>query len=180
VGDAGSALLGFGLIVGLFVAYAIQRRGSAKGAEPAQAAPVPTEPAAPVEAAAPAEERRGSSPNWGAPIIFVLLLFGAATQRGNGWGYLWQILFGLVVAVGAHTAFSPKEFAAELKRDPQATRATHALTFGIPYVLIPVVAWVVTIPLGRNWGSLIPAAPWALLAVFGIGLVAREALRKPR
>jgi hypothetical protein len=179
MGDAASGLIGFALIVALFVGYAMQRRGQSTPADSAAETPAPADASVPAGTSsepAPAE-RRGSSPNWGAPILFVALLFGAASQGGNAWGYLWQALYWALILLGAYTAFSAKELAAERRRDPAATRMTQSLTYGIPYVLIPVVAWVAVILLDWRWGVFLPLAPWALLAVIAVVAVASGVVR---
>jgi uncharacterized protein YneF (UPF0154 family) len=155
------AFLGVALIVGLFVAYVVQRR------EKTKPLPVPPPMAEAIAEAVPTP--RGSSPNWGAPILFCGLLYGAATA-GVWWSVLWQVLYFVLVALGAYTAFSAKEFAGELKRDPATTRREHYLKFAVPYVLVPVIAWVLAIPVGWTSAALLPALPWVLL--IAIGLVA--------
>ena len=102
------------------------------------------------------------------PVVYCLLLVGADTHRGNFWGYLWQTLYAVIFAVAVYSTFSPRELAAEQKRRPGTTRADHYLTLGVPYVLFPAIAWVVTIPLGWRGGVVVPALPWAVLLVVGL------------
>ena len=106
------------------------------------------------------------------PIVYCLLLAGADSHRGSFWGYLWQGLYGVLFVVAVHSTFSPKELAAEIVRRPDTTRWSHYLTLGVPYVLFPAIAWVVVVPLGWKAGIIVPALPWALLLVVGLGAVA--------
>jgi hypothetical protein len=167
-------LAGLALIVGLFVFYARERR--AKGRPPVVDG---TPPVARVEALATpdAAPSRGSSPNWGAPIVFVLLLLGAATHRGSWWGVLWQVLYFVIIGVALYSTFSPKEFAAELARRPGTTRGDVYLTLGVPYILVPIAGWIVTIPFNFAPGAFIPALPWVALIVAGSFVGAREKLK---
>jgi hypothetical protein len=167
-------LAGLALIVGLFVFYVRERR--AKSRQPLiEVQP----PVARVEAPTTPETKppRGSSPNWGAPIIFVLLLSGAATHRGSWWGVLWQALYFAVIVVGLYSTFSPKELAAEQARRPGTTRRDVYLTLGVPYLLVPIVAWIVTIPFAFAPGAFIPALPWVALIVAGSFAALRPKLK---
>lgn len=179
MGDTLSAIGGFALIIGLFVAYAIQRRNARIAKNPPPAAEPAAAPVAAVDAATAETPLRSSrSPNWGAPILFCLLLLGAATHRGNFWGYLWQTIFFAFVAVALYSMFSAKDFEIEKKRDPELTRSRHYLTIGVPYVLFPVIGWVVTIPMGINGGFLIPAVAWAPLILIGVGFATFQKARE--
>ena len=148
------------------MAYARQRR--TRNAPPAAdqlATPEPS-PASPEILSEP-EEQRGQrrSPAWGAPIIYCLLLAGAATHRLSFWGYLWQSVFGAIMLLVAYSTFSPKEFAGEVARHPGTTRMDHFLMLGVPHLVFPVVGWVLVIPMGWNPGMFVPAIPWALLVL---------------
>ena len=134
------------------------------------------QPAATPDASAPppAPDAGGpssSSPNWGMPIVYCLLLVGADSHRGSFWGYLWQALYFVIFAVAAYSTFSPKELAAEQVRRPGTTRMDLYLTVGVPYVLFPAIAWVLTIPIGWRGGIFVPVLPWAVLLVLGLGAV---------
>ena len=109
-----------------------------------------------------------SSPNWGMPIVYCLLLLGADTHRGNVWGYLWQALYLVLFVVALYSTFSPKELAAEQRRRPETTRQSQYLMLGVTYVLVPAIAWVLVIPFGWRGGIVLPAVPWVLLIVFGL------------
>src|SRR5207248_5105249 len=91
---------------------------------------------------------RGSSPNWGMPIILCALLIGATSHRDSSWGCVWQAIFLGIVGVAAYFVVSPKELAAEQTRRPGTTRFEHYLKLGVPYVAVPVVAWILVIPMG--------------------------------
>jgi hypothetical protein len=166
--DTLSGLLGFALIAGLFVKYAMDRRAQKRAAHPDSivspeaASGIETEPAT---AVAPEPRARSSSPNWGMPIVYCLLLVGADTHRANFWGYLWQGLYFALFAVACYSTFSPKELAAEQARRPNTTRLDHYVTLGVPYVLFPAAGWILVEPVGWSPGILVPALPWALLLV---------------
>jgi hypothetical protein len=170
--------LGFALIAGLFVAYAMQRRAQRRAADDAVApkpavaeSSLPREPAGAAEPAPAAEQPVSyGSPNWGAPIIFTGLLIAAATHRGSWWGTLWQVLYFAVIAVAAYSTFSRKELREEQQRRPGTTRGEVYLRTGVPYLLVPVVAWVLAMPLGFGAAVILPAIPWILLALLGIGV----------
>lgn len=164
--DTLSGLLGFALIAGLFVKYAMDRRARKRAANPDSiATPEPasviaTEPSTTVSS----EPRvRSSSPNWGMPVVYCLLLYGADSHRTNFWGYLWQGLYFALLAVASYSTFSPKELAAEQVRRPGTTRLNQYVTLGVPYVLFPAAGWILVEPVGWSPGVLVPALPWALL-----------------
>jgi hypothetical protein len=165
-----TAFLGFALIVGLFVAYFLQQREKKRPAEPAPTEPGAAAPSANDEAIGP----RGSSPNWGAPILFCGFLYGATSRAGTGWSVFWQLLYFGLVALGAYTAFSAKEFAGEQARNPSVTRRDHMLQYGVTYVAVPVIAWVLAIPFGWPTATLLPALPWALLLIVGLVVAVRS------
>jgi phosphotransferase system glucose/maltose/N-acetylglucosamine-specific IIC component len=170
-------LAGLALIVGLFVAYALERRARRRAAEPP---PVVAEPEPPpaeiIDGTQPAPVSYGS-PNWGAPIVFVLLLVGAATHRGSWWGVLWQVIYFGIIAVAAYSTFSRKELREEQERRPGTTRRDVFLRIGVPYLLIPLIAWLITMPLGITLGTLVPALPWMLLALLGVVATLRAPAR---
>jgi hypothetical protein len=167
------AFLGFALIVGLFVAYAMQQRSTRRAAEDA-AAPKP----AAIEAASPevaADDARvqavsSGSPNWGAPVLFTGFLIGAATHRDSWWGILWQVLYFAMLAVAAWSTFGPGDLREEQRRHPGTTRSDMLVRIGIPYLLIPLVGWLLVIPLNHGAAALLPAIPWILLALLGVGV----------
>jgi hypothetical protein len=165
------AFFGFLFIAGLFAAYALQERDKKRQAEradaPPQQQPVVAEPVAAVER--PVSQ---GSPNWGAPILFTGLLIAAATHRDSWWGVFWQVPYFALMAVAAYSTFHPKEIAEEQRRRPGTTRRDVFIRTGIPYLIIPLIAWTVTIPAGLNAGALIAAVPWILLAIIGMVVVA--------
>ena len=164
-------LFGFALIAGLFIWYVRERRARTRAAAPPDsiAKPPAERPATEMEPVE-APVTQGSSPNWGAPIGFCLLLLGAVTHRGNFWGYLWQACYLGIVVVATYSTFSPKELAAEKLRRPGTTRREHYVKLGVPYILVPVVAWTIAIPLRVNGAWMLPALPWALLLAAGVVL----------
>lgn len=180
-----SGVLGFAFIVGLFVAYAAEQRARRRAKNPPPAPDPAAEPVvsaqqatAPSDAAASVElARSASSPNWGAPIVFCLLLLFAATHRHSFWGYLWQTIFWVIVLVAAYSAFLPSEIAKEQARHPGMTKRDIFLITGVPYVVLPIIGWVLVIPLGWNWAVIVPALPWALLLVIGMIAVAFQKKR---
>ena len=44
------------------------------------------------------------------------------------------------------------------------------MKLGVPYILVPVVAWTIAIPLRVNGAWMLPALPWALLLAAGVVL----------
>jgi hypothetical protein len=114
------------------------------------------------------------------PIVFTLLLVSAAAHRHSFWGYLWQLIFGGIVLLGAYSTFSPKEIAAEIARRPGTTRSSILVTTGVPYVLVPTIGWVLAIPLGWGPGALVPLLPWAALLVFAAIALGFDKLRPKR
>lgn len=187
--DNQAALLGLLLVLGLFVAYGIERRKKrlARRPRPADvvqagdaATPGPSEPASPADSAgpgsvpAPAEVsapilgdgRPSRSVDYGClPLLTSFLLLLVATHRDDGWGYLWQGVFLLIVAYSAYSTLSPKEFAAARRWDPERTWTAHLLQVGVGLVLLPLLGWVLVVFVGWDPGFLVPAVPWALLLV---------------
>ncbi len=125
---------------------------------------------APQDQAPHAAEAPHRSPNWGMPIFFVALLLAAATHRDSWWGVLWQVLYGLIVAVAVYSTFAPGEVRRELERMPGWTRRDILLFTGVPYVLIPVIGWIAAIPLHWFPGVFIPALPWLGLILLALGV----------
>lgn len=171
--DTIAGLLGFALMAALFVAYAWERRARRRGTTVAGSAEVAvdvvaTPDVATMEPESAVRAQSRSSPNWGMPIVYGLLLAGADAHRGSLWGYLWQGLYFALIAVALYSTFSPKELAAEQVRRPDTTRTGHYLALGVPYVLVPALAWVLVIPLGWMGGIFVPAVPWVLLLVGGL------------
>lgn len=179
--DTGSAVGGFALIIGLFVAYALERRAARakkNPSAPTEPAPVAA-PAATSDHASPAASApQGRSPNWGAPIVFCLLLFGAATHRHSFWGYLWQAIFLAFVAFGVYSTASKRDFEIDRKRDSELTRTLYVITTGVPYVFFPLLGWTMVVPFGLNAGVIVPALAWVPLIFIGTALVAVEKLKQ--
>ena len=168
--DTGGAIVGAVLLIGIVVAYVRERRARARPAT-TEAAPAPPPP---VDADATTEVVRSASPNWGAPIIFCLLLIAADTHRNSAWGYLWQALYGAVVLFAVYSTFNPKELADEMERRPGTTRAHHYVMLGVPYVVVPVVAWTLLFPFGWRPAVLLPVLPWVLLLLVSVPMMLRK------
>jgi len=171
VSDSVQGLLGFALVAGLFVLYWRERRQRRRAAA-GESGSVP--PLAPVEPATPArvegEEAVGPSPthrspNLGFPILMCFLLFLTAGHRHDGWGYLWQGLYLVVMAVAAYSTLSPKEYELERGRNPARTRGGHIVVMAVPYVLFPAAGWAMVVVAGWNAGALVPALPWVPLVL---------------
>ena len=162
--DALAGVVGAVVIGGIVVAYVRERRARTRPPEV-----LPAEPPEPL--AATDEDTttiRSSSPNWGMPIVYCLLLIGADTHRDSFWGVLWQAIFFVIVAVAAYSTFSPKELAQEQARQPGTTRMQHYVTFGVPYLLFPLAGWFLAMRMGWRLGVFVPALPWLLLLLFGL------------
>lgn len=164
-----SGLLGLLLIVGLFVAYGVQRRRQRQERLPRRAEPSPNpEPAADAPASPRVDDPPARSADLGClPIVPSVLLLLVVTHRGDFWGTLWQVVFFSLVAVAAWSALSPSEFARASRGDPEMTRRDHILTMGVGFVVLPLLGWVVAVPLRWDPGFLIPALPWAVLLAYG-------------
>ena len=172
VSDTLSGFFGAALIVGLFVAYAMQRR--ARNRSPAALETVEPPPDTRSETE-PATSSR--SPNWGMPIVYCLLLVAADSHRGTFWGYLWQGTFLAILALAAYSTFSPKELASEQMRRPGTTRADHYLSLGVPYLLFPAIGWTLVVVVGWPVGILVPAIPWLLMLLAGAVVVLWQTVR---
>jgi hypothetical protein len=169
-------LFGLALIVGLVWWYARERRTKdrppAPPPEPVDATPV-------VEDGEPTS--RGSSPNWGAPIVYVLLLYAAVRSQGSWWSMLWLTIYFAIFGVAWYSTFSEKELVDEQARRPGTTRREHYFKLGVPYLLFPMLGWLGVCVFGWKLAVFIPTIPWVLLMAAGLVLWGREALatRKP-
>lgn len=161
-------LLGLLLVVGLFVAYGIERRTKRLARRPRPAEPAPTlEPAAEALAPPPGEDRPARSTEFGClPIAPSVLLLLVVAHRGDFWGTLWQVVFFSLVALASWSALSPTEFARANRSDPALTRRAHVVTMGVGFVALPLLGWVVAVPLRWAPGFLIPALPWAVALAY--------------
>jgi hypothetical protein len=166
VTDTLQALGGVALIVGLFVAYALERRARHRPATPPPepvVAPVATAPTP----AAPAETTGGRrSINWGAPIIYCVLLWGGA-HRDTNWRYVWLTLYAAMLVVAGHTMFSAKEFAIERRRQPDLTWREHWVKIGVPYLLFPVAGLALVLA-GVSGGVIVPSLPWVFIILAAV------------
>src|SRR6185295_19444900 len=106
--------------------------------------------------------------NLGVPFMYVMLLVGYMTHRGNFWGYLWESIYLLLLAVAAYFTFSPAQFAAEQKRVPHTTRTQYFLMLGLPYFIFPAIGWMLVGPFEWNPGAFVPVVPWLLMYGFGM------------
>jgi hypothetical protein len=152
------ALFGFALIGGLFVWYFRERRAKRATIEPV-AAPI-VDATADVTTETPVVSL--GSPNWGAPIFYVIVLLAIKGTRG-WWSIGWLALYFAVWALAFYSTFSPSQLREEQERRPGTTRRFHYLRFGVPYVLFPLLGWFVAIRLSWLPGVLIPALPWVVL-----------------
>ena len=172
--DTLQTLGGFALIVGLFVAYLRERRARSR---PATLPPVPAAaPATATEpASAPAESTGGrSSINWGAPIIYCVLLWGVV-HRDTNWRYVWLTLYSAMIAVAVHTMLSAKELAIERRRQPDLTRREHWVKIGVPYLLFPLAGLALVLA-GIPGGVLVPALPWVLIILAAVVILPAQAV----
>ena len=169
--DNQASLLGLLFVVGLFVVYGIERRKKRLARRPrpadvAHAGEGQVSAAAPAEVPAPilGDDRPSRSVDYGClPILNSFLLLLVATHRDDGWGYLWQGVFLLIVAYSAYSMLSQKGFAAARRWDPERTWTAHLLQMGVGLVLLPLLGWVLVVFVGWDPGFLVPAVPWALL-----------------
>ncbi len=168
-------VFGLALIAGLFVWYARERRARKHPSAPAPEAVKATS----VEDAEPVV--RGASPNWGAPIAYVLLLHAALRSQGTWWSMVWLTIYFAIFGVAWYSTFSEKELADEQARRPGTTRREHYFKLGVPYLLFPMLGWLGAFVFGWRPAVFIPTIPWLLLIAAGLVLWGREAWarRKP-
>ena len=165
--EALQGLLGFALIIGLFVYYARERRANKHLPASTVVDVIANDPTVSAET-----EVRGSSPNWGAPIVYVLLLVAAQRSDGSWWRMLWLSLYFSIFGVAWYSMFSDKEFADEVARRPGTTRREQYFKIGVPYLLFPFLGWLGVIVFGWRAAVLIPAIPWLALVVAGLFVAA--------
>ena len=195
--DSVAAFVGVLMIGGLFAAYYMQRRRQrldreAAAAPPAPPAPVATVPASPAErsrGAAGAEhgegvattgvESRPSSPAFTLSFVSTFLLWAAATHAGSWWGWFWQALYAGMLVLALTLTFGPAAFESARTYEPALTRRTHILLNGVPYVILPIVGWVVVIQIGSLWGLLAPGLIFVGLLAAGAALEFVESWRGP-
>ena len=180
--DDVAGVVGALFIGGLFVAYVMQRRAKRLARDAALRPPAPPPatlaPAKAPAAEAPAKEvaeSRPSSPAFGMSVACTVLLFAAGTHLGSWWGYLWQALFAGVLLLGIGMAFGRDAYESARIYDPMRTRAAHMLINGVPYVLLPVVGYVIVIRFQSLWGLLAPGCIFIglLAATYAIEFVER-------
>ena len=177
VNDTVDALLGLALIGGLFFAYYIQRRNKRLAREaPERVAVLPPEVVVPSGPSGPS----GPSPSFAASLAYTIVLVAAATHPHSFWGYFWQALFGVMLVFSLVTTFARGDYEASRTKAPALSRREHMLMNGIPYVLLPLVGWVLVIPFGWIWGAIVPGVIWLVPFGLGIAVEAYEALRGPR
>ena len=168
VNDTVDGLLGLALIGGLFSAYYIQRRNARLAREAEQ------------RAIAEPETPSGPSPSFGVSFMYTVLLIAAGTHPHSGWGYLWQALFGVMFVLAVGTTFSRGAWEGERAKAPALTRRAHMLMNGVLYVLLPLIGWVLVVPVGWLWGALAPGVIWLVPFVGSIAVEAYEAIRGPK
>ena len=185
--DDVAAVVGALFIGGLFVAYFMQQRAKRLARDAALRPPAPPPaPLAPAEApatealatealASEGPESRPSSPAFGMSFLYTMLLFAAGTHLGSWWGYLWQALFAGLLLLGIGMAFGRDAYESARVYDPTRTRAAHMLINGVPYVLLPVVGYVIVIRFQSLWGLLAPGVIFIglLAATYAIEVVDR-------
>lgn len=185
--DDVAAAVGALFIGGLFVVYFMQQRAKRLARDAALRPPAPPPaPLAPAEAlaaealASEGAESRPSSPAFGMSFLYTMLLFAAGTHLDSWWGYLWQALFAGLLVLGIGMAFSRDAYESARIYDPMRTRAAHRLINGVPYVLLPVVGYVIVIRFQSLWGLLAPGFIFIglLAATYAIEFV--EGWRAPK
>jgi cbb3-type cytochrome oxidase subunit 3 len=168
VTDGLYGLLGLLFIAGLFVAYGLERRKKRLERLPRPAATAPgTEP--PAEAPAP-PSGIGTAPRYAdlgcLPVVPSFLLLLVVTHRDDFWGILWQVVFFALVAIATWAALRPSEFDAASRWDPELTLRGHRIRIGVGFVVLPLLGWVLAVPLRWDPGFLVPALPWALMLAY--------------
>ena len=171
VNDAVDGLIGLALIGGLFLAYYVERRSTRLRRE--QAERITALPPAIAEAPSPS----GPSPSFAISFIYTALLIAAATHADSGWGYLWLALFGILFIFALRSTFGRGDYESARTNAPTLTRREHVLMNGIPYVLLPLIGFVLVIPYGWIWGAVVPGVIWLVPLGAGIALETFEAIR---
>ena len=166
-------LFGLALIIGLFVWYARERRARNR---PPASAPELVDATPVVDEGEPVVH--GPSPNWGAPIVYVLLLYAALRTQGTWWSMLWLTIYFMIFGVAWYSTFSEKELADEQARRPGTTRREHYIKLGVPYLLFPLLGWLGAIVFGWKLAVFIPAIPWLALLAAAAFLIVRRAVSK--
>jgi hypothetical protein len=168
VTDDQAGLLGLLFIVGLFAAYGVERRrkrlarqprpsSSTQGTEPPADAPVP-----PAGLDIPPRTAELGC----LPIVPSVLLLLVVSHRDDFWGILWQVVFFALIAVSTWAALSPSEIAGARRWDPSLTPRAHRLRIGVGFVVLPLVGWVLAVPLRWDPGCVVPALPWVLMLAY--------------
>jgi len=110
------------------------------------------------------EEGRHRSTSYGClPILTGFLLLLVVAHRRDVWGYIWQGVFFVVVGISAYLTLSPRELAAARRADPGRTWWGHLLQMGVGLVVLPLLGWVLVVPVRWDPGFLVPVVPWVLL-----------------
>jgi hypothetical protein len=176
VSDGVQALFGLLLLVGLFVAYGVERRRKRRAPAHRASAPREARPA-PATARQVAPDDGPPARSWELgclPLAPSILLLLAATHRDDVWGTVWQAVFFAVVGLAAWSALSPREFAKAAAGDPGLSRREHILRYGAGFVLFPLVGWGLVVPLAWTPGFVVPAVPWAVVYAVAYAAAARR------
>jgi len=179
VSDDAYGLLGLLFIVGLFVAYGVERRAKRSAVQPGAAgAAAPSGPPAKTRPPYPSDYLPAHSAELGClPIVPSVLLLLVVTHRDDFWGILWQVVFFALIAVATWAALRPSEIASARRWDPELTPRAHRLRIGVGFVVLPLVGWVLAVPLRWDPGCVVPALPWVLILAYAY---VASALRRPR
>ncbi len=109
-------------------------------------------------------------------LVYCALLLFAVTHRDSVWGYIWQGAFLLLLMVGVYSTFGSTDFKREAERYPGLSRREYVLTTGIPYLLLPLIGWVLACPMKWWPGVLVPGLPW----IIGYVVVLPQLVKRPK
>lgn len=136
--------------------------------------PEPAAPAAPSESGTAAavspdasDDDRPTIPDWSVLLIWTLILIPIAWFRGLWLAYLFQAILFVTILWGTYDLFSAKERSYLRTLDS----VERLWKIGVELYLVPLLGWVVIVPLGWGWwGVLVPLLlSLVLFALFALG-----------